>query len=238
MNPPAIPPAPLNRWALQRFDTPITLGSVIENLLKFPGRVLHECQSGSMKVPVLLCLISLFCLGVFGWLLGTFSGGTQLWAAPAKVAGGTLFAVLICMPSLYIFSALGGVEAKLSHMLGVLLAAIALTALLLLGFAPIVWVFSQSTESLPFMGFLALAFWLIGLSFGLKLLHAAAASLGGQSNGYLSSWILIFVVVTLQVSTAVRPIIGKADTLLPTEKRFFIGHWLKEMDLSSERAAD
>jgi hypothetical protein len=27
------------------------------------------------------------------------------------------------------------------------------------------------------------------------------------------------------MTTALRPIIGKADTLLPTEKKFFLQHW-------------
>jgi hypothetical protein len=229
MNTPPIPPN-ADRWTLQSFDTPIGIGSVIDNLLKLPGRILHECKAGSVKVPVLLALISLACLGLFGFLLGTFSGEEQLWAAPAKIAGGTAFAVLICLPSLYIFAALGGMEAKLLQIFGVLLAAIALTSILLVGFGPIVWVFSQSTESVPFMGGLAIVFWMIALIFGTKILLAAGASIGGQNSGYLNTWIMIFIIVTLQMSTALRPIIGKADTLLPTEKRFFLGHWLREME--------
>ena len=227
----ALPPS---RWTLQSFDTPITISSVIDNLLKFPGRVLHECQTGNRKVPLLLCIISLVCLSVFGALLGTFSGGTQLWAAPAKITLGTAFAAFICLPSLYIFSALGGTNAKLSHIIGVLVASIALTAVLLLGLGPIVWVFSQSTDSIPFMGFLALAFWGLSLAFGLRLLLAASASLGTQGAGYIHTWMAIFIVVTLQMSTALRPIIGKADNLLPTEKKFFVTHWFEEMDSSSK----
>jgi hypothetical protein len=38
------------------------------------------------------------------------------------------------------------------------------------------------------------------------------------------------VTVTLQMSTSLRPIIGPAEeTLLPQEKRFFLGHWVEVM---------
>jgi hypothetical protein len=51
------------------------------------------------------------------------------------------------------------------------------------------------------------------------------ARLGARSEGAFYFWICLFVVVALQMTTALRPIIGKADTLLPTEKKFFLQHW-------------
>jgi hypothetical protein len=240
--PPAFPqstrlaPAPAHNWKLEPIEGTINFASVIENLLRAPGRILHEAGSGASRVPLLLLVISVFCLGVFGFLLGTFSGGIQYWAAPAKIVLGVLAATLICLPSLYIFSALGGIEARLAHIVALAVAAIALTALLLLGFAPVLWVFSQSTESLSFMGTLALAFWMISLIFGMRMLHAAATALRARSPGYLTIWIMIFVVVTLQMSTAMRPIIGTAETFLPQEKKFFITHWIDELDTSAKKA--
>ena len=232
---PSTPPAPhasAHRWAPEPFDGPVNVGSVIENLLKYPGRVLHALGSGGKGVSRILLICSLVCLAVFGLLLGSFTGGTQLWAAPLKVSAGTLVAMLICLPSLYIFSALAGVNARLSQIFGVLIAAVTLTSLLLLGFAPVLWIFSQSSESLPFMGFLALVFWLIALVFGLRMLLAVSIMQMAQSVSYIKVWLAIFIVVTLQMSTALRPIIGKADTLLPTEKQFFIQHWLEEIQMA------
>lgn len=213
-----------------------TFGNVIDHLLKRPGRIMHAFADGTRGVALILILSSLACLAIFGLLLGTFSGGTQLWAAPLKVTGGTLVAALICLPSLYIFSALGGVTSKLSYIVSVLFAGIALCGLLLLGFAPVLWVFSQSTESTTFVGFLSLAFWLISLAFGLRMLLAGSTLRGAQSPGYIKVWMAIFVVVTLQMSTALRPIIGKADTFLPTEKRFFLQYWFEEVDGADAKA--
>ncbi len=37
---------------------------------------------------------------------------------------------------------------------------------------------------------------------------------------------VIFVVVMLQMRTALRPLIGKAGTFLPVEKKVFVSRWL------------
>jgi hypothetical protein len=39
-------------------------------------------------------------------------------------------------------------------------------------------------------------------------------------------WSIIFVLVALQMTTALRPILGTSETLLPTEKKFFLRHWV------------
>jgi hypothetical protein len=40
-------------------------------------------------------------------------------------------------------------------------------------------------------------------------------------------WILIFLITSLQMMTALRPMIGTADTILPKEKMFFMYQWGK-----------
>ena len=45
---------------------------------------------------------------VYGVVVGKFSGGAQLWIAPAKIAVGTILSILICLPSLYIFTCRAG----------------------------------------------------------------------------------------------------------------------------------
>lgn len=235
-SPPALPPpAPAvasfaTTLELQPLGKPATLGNVLEALLKQPGRILHEFKQGGGKVPLLLGIAALVCLAVFGILLGTFSGGTQYWAAPVKFVLGLFVSLVICLPSLYIFSALSGMEARLSQVVGLLLASITLTSVLLLGFAPVVWIFSQSTESVAFMGFLTLAFWIISLLFGFRLLLSASGKFGTTNGYYLLVWMGIFLLVTLQMSTSLRPIIGTAPTFLPAEKKFFLEHWFQELE--------
>ena len=96
---------------------------------------------------------------------------------------------------------------------------------LLIGFAPVAWLFSQSTESIVWMGALHLAFWFIATGFGLRFLAAGFSHSQARSSAGLSTWILIFILVGIQMTTALRPIIGKSETFLPKEKRFFLNYW-------------
>jgi hypothetical protein len=155
----------------------------------------------------------------------------QLWAAPLKIILGLTVSGLMCLPSLYIFSCLAGLRAGFSTLLSVMAGMLALTALLLAGFAPVLWIFGQSTESLGFMGLLTLVIWGIAGSFGLGLLKKAETFYGTTGGSHLSVWLFIFTLVALQMSTALRPILGPGEqtSFLPEKKMFFLEHWLDDL---------
>jgi hypothetical protein len=165
MNTPEIPlaPPPLPRREHFKFEPmqgdpkPLLL---LENLLKHPGRIIHTLHRANPAAPAIWFL--LFALGgmaLYGLAVGSLTGGMQLWIAPAKLVLGTLLSVLICLLSLSIFSCLGGSDIRLRAVAGGLAAAVCLSSLLLIGFAPVAWIFSQSTNSVAFMGTLHLLFW-------------------------------------------------------------------------------
>jgi len=203
---------------------------VIEALLKYPGRIIHELQN-NWRAALPLWLLSFALLGMlaYGVVVGSFFGGTQLWIAPAKIAMGTTLSILICLPSLYIFTCLSGIDAQMRTVTGVLLAAVALAALVLIGFAPIAWIFSQSTDSVAFMAALHIGLWTIGIMFGLRLLEGMGHLLGGSARNHLKFWSVIFIVVCLQMMTTLRPIVGTSGHFLPAEKKFFLTHWAETL---------
>jgi hypothetical protein len=84
---------------------------------------------------------------LFGFVLGCFAKHEQLWAAPVKIVAGLLFSGVICFPSFYIFSTLAGARVSISQLAACLAGALALAGLLLLEFAPAVWIFAESTTS-------------------------------------------------------------------------------------------
>lgn len=209
--------------------------SAVEAMLRQPRRVIFQLRHGAAaKVIGALFVVTLLSAIVYGLVVGTFSGGTQLWAAPLKIAGGLLISALICLPSLYIFSCLSGSQARLVEVFGLVLGLLALTTILLIGFAPVAWVFSQSTSSVVIMGFLHLAFWGLATIFGWRFLRNGFAHLNAKSNGALHVWMLIFVLVCMQMTTALRPILGTSDTLLPKDKKFFAAHWTDVMNESAK----
>jgi hypothetical protein len=97
--------------------------------------------------------------------------------------------------------------------------------LLLVGFAPVAWLFSQSTQSAAWMGALHLVFWLISTLFGLRFLYTGFRHSQARSPAGLYTWTFIFVLVALQMTAALRPIVGQASSFLPKEKMFFMAYW-------------
>ena len=223
--PPLVPPAPP---AGEPEDLSPIRGVIAaaEAVLRQPNRLRHQLQqAGNGRLIGALGLIAVVSGLIYGLVVGTFSGGAQLWAAPLKVAGGLLVCTLICLPSLYIFCCLSGAQARLADIVGLVAGLLALLTILLIGFAPVAWVFSQSTGSVATMGGLHLVFWAIATGFGLRFLNAGFNRLLARTSGGLHLWFIIFVLVMLQMTTALRPLVGPAQHFLPQEKKFFIAHW-------------
>ncbi len=206
--------------------------AIIEAVLKHPAALVYELTKGrGRSVAVWLVLVAGLCLLAYGVIMGSYKGGVMYLVAPAKMVMGVFLSSLLCLPSLYIFSSMGGSRQTLGETAGLLLLCQALSGLLLLGFAPIAWVFSQSTSALAFMGFLHLAMWLLATFFAVRLLSLALEFLNKRKMGVLKVWAVIFVVVTLQMSAVLRPLIDKPGaTLIEHEKMFFMTHWGRCMD--------
>lgn len=223
-----ITPPPNGRFVLEPMPEGSSFAAIIEALLKHPGRLVHELQNRRRaSLPTLFLLFALFGMMTYGVVVGSFSGGSQMWIAPAKIGLGTLLSTLICLPSLYIFACLGGIDARLRTIVGTLFAAMGLTALLLVGFAPVAWIFSQSTDSVAFMSALHIGLWAIGIAFGLRLIVAMGRMLSRSACSHLKVWGFIFVIVCLQMMTTLRPIVGTSEHFLPGEKKFFLAHWFE-----------
>jgi len=225
VNPGSYLPPPLGDDPADREPVlnPIT---AVEAILRQPRRVMYQLrQPGAGRLIVSMLFVAMLCSLVYGVIVGSFSGGVQWWAAPAKIAGGLLTSALICLPSLYIFGCLSGAQARLSEIFGMVAGLLMLMTILLIGFAPVAWLFSQSTESIVWMGVLHLLFFAVATGFGLRFLDAAFSHSQARSPVGLRTWVLIFVLVILQMSAALRPLIGTSDDFLPSKKKFFLNHW-------------
>jgi hypothetical protein len=222
---PASGPRSLGDDPSERAEIPNVIVT-IEAILRQPRRVMFQLrQPGAGRLIASMLFVSVVCSLIYGVVAGTFSGGTQLWAAPVKIAVGLMISALICLPSLYIFTCLGGSQARLVEVFGLLAGLLMLMTILLIGFAPVAWIFSQSTESLAWMGTLHLIFWFIATCFGLRFLEAGFSHSNARSLAGFRVWVVIFMLVALQMTTALRPILGTSKTFLPTEKKFFLAHW-------------
>lgn len=205
------------------------LAVLFEVLLKSPISLIEHIKKKPNLIGINCALFGIasgsFIL--FGIVMGSFSMGVQLWASPAKILMGVLLSALICFPSLYIFTALTGTLCSVRVMFTGMLATLALMGILLIGLSPVIWVFSQSINSIAFMGFLILACWLLTMIFGVTFLVKLVKKCGSKNYFLVSLWTVIFLLVTLQMSTTFRPIIGTSDKFFTHEKKFFLLHWVE-----------
>jgi hypothetical protein len=217
--------APLGQLPDDREPIPNVV-TAVEAILRQPRRVMYQLrQPGSGQLIGAMVVVAILCSVIYGVVVGTFSMGDQIWAAPVKLAGGLLFSALLCLPSLYIFACLSGSQARLPEICGLVAGLLMLMTILLIGFAPVAWLFSTSTESVNWMGTLHLVFWFIATFFGLRFLSSGFSHSKARSSAGLNTWIVIFMLVVVQMTTALRPIVGKGTSFLPKDKKFFVTHW-------------
>jgi hypothetical protein len=210
--------------------------SLFEALLRRPHTLVPALANpGVARIFAGIAVISFL---LFGVVLGCFAKHEQLWAAPLKLTCGIGFAGVICFPSLYIFATLAGARLTLAQLASALAGALALAGLLLLGFAPAVWIFAESTDAFGFMGLLAVGSWLIALFFGLRFLKSVVFLSDGTQSGPMVVWSIVFLLVTLQLTTSLRPILGREPDLLTQEKKFFLQHWADTMGTSLNAKAE
>ena len=228
--PPVLPNYPKQdlKQGYEPLEGDCTLPNLINKLLKKPLSIVYELEMKNDvgKITCLLLLIATMSFSIFGIVVGTISWNVQIWAAPLKIVCGLLFSGLICLPSLYIFTCMGGLDAKFSTVSGMLFALMALSGLLLIGFAPVVWLFSVSSTSTTFLGFLLIVLWVICACFGLSLVFRSGHALGMTNAGHFAVWGLIFLLVTLQMTTTLRPIVGSEEEVFNfKKKKFFLTYW-------------
>lgn len=224
---------PWTRERLAAFGTefmPVAPGltplNVVDAILKRPASLTYEIVNGSRgRAMAVMAVLAALCMLAYGFIMGTFTGGDQLWAVPVKTMIGSMLAALICLPSLYIISSLAGARQSFVETCGLFLQSLALSGILMVGFMPIAWIFSQSTDTVAFMGGMHVVFWIAATAFGLQLLTRALHFVNKRRMDVLNVWAVVFMVVSLQMCTVMRPLIGAYEKGWVREKKFFLAHW-------------
>lgn len=205
-----------------------TLLQWVDVLLKSPKTIAETIKQDRFNQNAFVLFLLAMCFhGLYGIIVGSFSGGVQWFAVPTKIAIGTATTALMCYPSLYIFMALSGADVKPSHAFFMLTGLLFMTSILLLGFAPVAFVFNASIKNLHLMGFVHLLIWFVSLMFGVRFLNTTFRHLQGTYSRFLGLWAMIFVLTSLQMMVLLSPLLAPAqDFSFLLEKRFFLEHWL------------
>lgn len=204
--------------------------ALVEALLKTPAGIVRETL-GSRGSGMLLRLSVIVgaTASLTGLVMSLSSGGLQLVYVPLKVTLGVFGCALLCLPSLHVFSCLSGAGQRVKDTFAALLMGVALMGILLVGFAPIAWIFSQATSSLGFIGGVHIVFLLISCVLGLGLVDRALTAMN-HARVRTRLWSPLFVLVVLQMTTALRPLVGPADDAFLHSRSFFLAHWISSID--------
>jgi hypothetical protein len=211
-------------------DRPIRgWGAILDALLKQPDRLaagLTGVDSGYLTRQ--LTVMGLLGMAAYGVVVGLFPGDEQIAVVPVKLAIGLLASAVICWPSLYILLCLSGGRQSARDLTGLLAASLALLVVLMAGFAPVAWIFTQSTHSAGFMGGMHVLLWMVSCVFALRRLGRWLVELNGASMQALPVWCIIFVVVCLQMTTTLRPLMGPFAGWDFAPREFFLHAWFNK----------
>jgi hypothetical protein len=208
----------------------------MNDLLAHPLAVVHRAHQGMDFAPWRLLLGALVCAALYGAAAGFFQGGAQILIGALKAPLIVALSLLLCLPSLYVFSALTGARWSPRSFLAVIAGFAGTLGLLLAGLLPIVWLFSLSSRYLGMVTWIHILLWIVALLVGWRFLQRALAVCGAQSGTFL--WLLLYLIVSFQVATFLRPVLWRAPgTPLFTmgEKMSFFEHLGKVYDVDEER---
>lgn len=230
--PPPVPP----------LATPVHVENRIAALLKAPAQIGVTLAAGEGLVGggIYFLVCALILHAVFGFAIGLFGGWSVGGMAAVKAPLIAACSLVLCLPSLYVFSAVGGAPLSLrqTFMLGT--SCLAMVGLLLIGLAPVAWLFAVSTENLPFVVMLVFVLWVISLSFAARYIGKLRVVPLLQRTGGIGAWFMVLALVSLQMTTCMRPLLVKPDPVKgwwTGEKSFFLAHFGSTFDDEKKPAA-
>ena len=207
---------------------------LVATLLKDPARIAQTLANPSTlpAAAVLWFATGLACHAVFGIAIGLFGGWPVAVMDAVKMPLVGLCSLLLCFPSLYVFSCVAGMPLSLSQSLALGGACFAMTGLILVGLAPVAWLFAVSTSSFGFVVVLTFLLWLVAIGFTGRFTDKLRAAPLFQRQAGLKLWFVILLLVTLQMTTCMRPMLAKPGERgwWTSEKQFFLAHFVHALD--------
>jgi len=213
---------------------PATILGSFEELLRCPENLVNRARAAERRREAgRLAAGAALALVAYGLAAGFFQGGSQILVAGIKTPIIVLGSVLLCAPSLYVFAALAGADLSLGRFWTGIGGFLGLTSLLMLGLLPVNWLFSVSSQSMWFIMLLHLAIWQTSLVFAYRFLRKTLFP--QQSAKVLVLWTMLFLCVSYQVTTSLRPVLWRpaGTAVVDFRKKTFLDNWAESVSLAT-----
>lgn len=206
----------------------------VDHLLRNREQVSADLQSDSKVLGntkscflVFLSLSALYGLimGSQNLIHGYVDGWKYALTAAVKLPLLFLLTLAICLPLLYVLNVLIGPKAQFRTILGLLMASIAVTSIVLASCGMIVLFFMLSTKSYPFIMILNVFVFTLAGGYGVwflgKAMHSLAGRAGGEGVDQLAAqggvrtimnwWLITYGIVGTQMAWILRPFVGSPE---------------------------
>jgi hypothetical protein len=202
-----------------------TVFGTLNRLLKQPTATVVGIGQGEITSPFNFLAGALGCFAIYGLAAGFFQGDQQIVMAALKVPIIVFGTALLCLPSFYVFTSLAGSEFSISQTIRILAGFCAVLGLLMTGMISIAWLFSVSTKSILFVFWMHLIMWLAALVFARNYLRDAFPTT--PQRRALRLWVFLFVLVSFQMVTHLRPILWRdsGEGFFTAGKMSFVEHF-------------
>jgi len=191
--------------------------AIIETILRSRRRFFVEIREGvelGRKMRAML-ISSIAFLALYGAVMGSTHSLWQTLGSAVKLPVLFLATLIVCSPTLYFFNLIFGSNQSLAQNFTLILAAIAVTAVLLLSFAPILLFFLLTTNNYQFFKLLNVGIFtitgIVGVMFlsqGMRIASSSGKEGTGARRNVVRLWILIYAFVGSQMAWTLRPFIG------------------------------
>ena len=201
---------------------------VLARMLKAPDTLMRRIRKddGLVLLAVQLLVWGLIFHAAYGFALALFDSFEAAGITAVKAALIALCSAGLCLPSLYVFSCVAGLPLSVTQAIALTASVPAMTGLLLLGLTPVSWLFSVSTDNLPFVVVSNLLAWGLAVSFSCRFFALLNRFANGGKPVGLNWWLVIYIIVSLQMTTTMRPLLRMPETgWRAKEKKFFLSHF-------------
>jgi hypothetical protein len=193
----------------------------MNQILKTPDVALSEKNAGAHSAALLTGAV--LCYVAYAAASGFFQGGWSVALAVLKMPTIILGSILLCLPSLYVFTALAGADFTPREFGRIVSAFCAIAGLILVAMVPVAWLFSVSTTSMRFVVWMHVFVWLAAILFARRMLLRTPT----RAHTVVGLWLILLFIVSLQMTTHLRPVLWRdeGEPIFATGKKTFLMHF-------------
>jgi len=206
--------------------------TLMEWLLKYRDRIYDDISAsrGLRRYVVDSLLVTLVGTVFYGFVVGICIGGWQILYDPIKMPWILVFTLLLCLPSLYVFSCYLGSRLGLLQTCAIAFNATAIVSTILMGFAPVTWFFMfTAPESHHFAVLINVVVFAVagffGVQFLLRGIRAVYADVPTPPavEKMVRWWVVLYAAVGVQMAWLLRPYFTATDVFIrPRTGNFFV----------------